>query len=180
MTRAGEMGMEREVGLRRLLLFGNSGSGKSTLARHLAEREGLAHLDLDSVAWASASPPSRNPLEVSKGLIDRFTDAHAGWVVEGCYADLLELLLDRANELIYLDLPPGLCIENARRRPWEPHKYSSRAAQDRNLQMLLGWIADYPNRDDACSEAAHRRLYARFGGRKTLLSENPSIEELPD
>jgi adenylate kinase family enzyme len=35
----------------RVLVFGNSGSGKSTYARSLAVREGLTHLDLDSVVW---------------------------------------------------------------------------------------------------------------------------------
>ncbi len=35
----------------RVLIFGNSGSGKSTYARALADREHLAHLDLDSIVW---------------------------------------------------------------------------------------------------------------------------------
>src|SRR5262249_10927204 len=37
----------------KVLVFGNSGSGKSTYARALATREGLAHLDLDSIVWES-------------------------------------------------------------------------------------------------------------------------------
>ena len=35
----------------KVLVFGNSGSGKSTYAQALATRQGLAHLDLDSIVW---------------------------------------------------------------------------------------------------------------------------------
>ncbi|WP_415071942.1 AAA family ATPase [Hyphomicrobium sp.] len=43
--------------MQRLLIFGNSGSGKSTLARQLAQERGLAHLDLDTLAWQPGMPP---------------------------------------------------------------------------------------------------------------------------
>ena len=37
--------------MRKILIFGNSGSGKSTLAGKLCAGNGLAHLDLDTLAW---------------------------------------------------------------------------------------------------------------------------------
>ena len=40
----------------KILVFGNSGSGKSTYARALAAREGLAHLDSDSIVWGVFEP----------------------------------------------------------------------------------------------------------------------------
>ncbi|MCE9595769.1 MAG: hypothetical protein K8S98_16390 [Planctomycetes bacterium] len=40
------------VAAMRVLVFGNSGSGKSHLARRLLTEHGLAHLDLDTIAWA--------------------------------------------------------------------------------------------------------------------------------
>ena len=46
----------------RIIVFGNSGSGKTTLAQALAQREGLAHLDLDTVAWRPVTPPERRPV----------------------------------------------------------------------------------------------------------------------
>ena len=50
----------------RYLLLGNSGSGKSTLAARLAARDGLAHLDLDTLAWLPTTPPARRPLADSE------------------------------------------------------------------------------------------------------------------
>ena len=58
--------------MRKVLIFGNSGSGKSTLAKELAEKEELAHLDLDTLAWLPVLPPKRAPLVESESKIIEF------------------------------------------------------------------------------------------------------------
>ena len=151
---------------RGILVVGNSGSRKSTLARRLAGEHGLTHLDLDPFAWLPTEPPTRMALEEAERQIRSALADTEGWVVEGCYADLLGLLADEATELIFLDLPVEVCQSHARSRPWEPHKYPSKEAQDANLSMLLEWIAAYPERDGALGRAAHLELFDRFGGQK--------------
>ncbi|PCI76833.1 MAG: shikimate kinase [SAR86 cluster bacterium] len=157
--------------MRKILLFGNSGSGKSTLASRLASAT-MAHLDLDSLAWLPSQPPQRMPLTDSKVLIDEFTMGNESWVIEGCYTDLLEILAKRATEVVFLNLPVEQCVQNAKARPWEPHKYASKAAQDENLEMLLGWITQYGHRDDVFSLAAHTSFYESFSGTKTCILTN--------
>ena len=156
----------------RVLIFGNSGSGKSTLARRICELRGLAHLDLDTLAWRAASPPERELLSVSAKVIDEFVASHRGWVIEGCYTDLLELAVARSTELVFMNLPAELCIANACARPWEPHKYESKSAQDANLPMLLEWIRQYSERNDTCSFTSHSRLYENHTGKKTIYTDN--------
>lgn len=156
----------------RTLIFGNSGAGKSTLAKRLCARDGAAHLDLDTLAWQATTPPTRKPLVESVVKIRAFVRAHHAWVIEGCYTDLLEEVIGEAEELVFLDLPVNLCQDNARARPWEPHKYASKAAQDANLEMLLAWIAEYEARDDGFSRTAHRRLFDGFARRKSRLESN--------
>lgn len=104
--------------------------------------------------------------------ISYFLDRNSGWVIEGCYSDLIELVLADATELIFLDLPVHACIENAKRRPWEAHKYESKAAQDENLAMLIDWIRQYEERSDTFSRAAHKALYEKFPGQKTVITSN--------
>jgi SAM-dependent methyltransferase len=156
---------------RRVLVVGNSGSGKSTLAAALARDEGLAHLDLDPLAWLPTVPPTRRDLPDSERDIRRFAARHEAWVVEGCYADLVGLLLADATELVFLNPGVEACVRRCRARPWEPHKYPTREAQDANLAMLLDWVRSYPTRDDPCSLDAHRALYDAFGGPKREVRE---------
>lgn len=158
--------------MRKLLIFGNSGSGKSTLALNLHQDVGLSHLDLDGLAWEPTSPPTRKPLEESASNILSFISASENWVIEGCYSDLLTIALPHANEIIFLNLPIEDCIENAKNRPWEPHKYETKAAQDANLNMLIEWISEYRKRDDTFSESAHLEIYNGFDGKKSMYTSN--------
>jgi adenylate kinase family enzyme len=158
--------------LRKIVVFGNSGSGKSTLAKSLCSLEGLAHLDLDTLAWEPVMPPVRKSLKDSKREIDGFLGSNSKWVVEGCYSDLIQLVLGDSNEIVFLDLPTELCIANAKMRPWEPHKYDSKEAQDANLNMLLDWISQYDERKDTFSRTAHQAIYDSYKGRKTVYSNN--------
>lgn len=157
--------------MRKVIVFGNSGSGKSTLAKSL-QKEGLAHLDLDTVAWLPEHPPVRSAIQDSKHKLDEFFSRNNTWVIEGCYADLLLLASPFANEVIFMNLDVDLCIQNAKKRPWEPHKYPSKQAQDDNLRMLIEWIAQYPDRTDTFSHSAHKALYSSFKGKKKMLTHN--------
>ena len=158
--------------MRRILVFGNSASGKSTLAAKLARDSALAHLDLDSLAWLPTQPPQRRPLPEAEALIIEFIDNNESWVIEGCYTDLLEMLKDRASEIVFLNIPVSQCLQNAKSRPWEPHKYESKEAQDANLEMLLDWIAQYEKREDVFSLQAHTQFYEGFPGSKTCILFN--------
>jgi adenylate kinase family enzyme len=150
----------------RILIFGNSGAGKSTLANFLAQAYGLAHLDLDILAWDQANAPVRRALERSRSEIEKFTAANTGWVIEGAYADLLSMLLDECSELVFLNPGVEACMANCRARPWEPHKYADPESQERNLAFLLGWVREYESRDDEYSLSSHRWLFDRFTGVK--------------
>ena len=158
--------------MKNILIFGNSGSGKSTLAKKLCSAEGLSHLDLDTLAWKPTVPPQRNPLKESAAEISKFINSNKRWVIEGCYADLLETAVPFSNELIFMNLSIESCIKNARSRPWEPHKYESKQAQDNNLEMLIDWIQAYSKRTDTFSEAAHKGLYDQYSGNKRMIVRN--------
>lgn len=162
--------------MKKILLFGNSGSGKSTLAKKLCLEHDLEYLDLDNLAWKLVSPPERRSIDESEKQINWFINEHHRWVIEGCYTDLLELAEPYSNEIIFLNLPSAVCISNAKKRPWEPHKYASKEAQDQNLQMLIDWISQYAEREDTFSDAAHRTFYENYSGKKTMFTSNDRDE----
>ena len=161
--------------MQRIVIIGNSGSGKSTHAKALAARDGLAHLDLDTIAWQPTAPTTRRALIDSALAIAAFQAGHPNWVMEGCYADLAELALAHATRLVFLNPGVEACIANCRARPWEPHKYSSPAAQDRNLAMLIAWVRGYATRDDELSLRRHRTLFDGFSGDKVEHAQLPPL-----
>ena len=159
----------------RVLLFGNSGSGKSTFARRLASAHALAHLALDSIVWEPGRVAAQRPRADVRAELSAFIGRHPAWVIEGCYGELIEAAAAHCTELVFLN--PGLdaCLENCRRRPWEPHKYPSKQAQDAMLPQLLEWVHGYATRDDAWSYARHRRLFDEFAGNKRELTTLPPV-----
>jgi len=160
----------------RILIIGNSGAGKTTLAKHLAEKDGLAHLDLDNVAWESSNPPKRAPFSQSTQKMEDFFSKNPHWVAEGCYHDLISYAAKQASKLYFLDIPIEECIENASNRPWEAHKYGSKEQQDANLDMLIDWIKTYPSRSDEFSRTAHENLFIEFDGEKRLITHTLQLQ----
>lgn len=161
--------------MQRVLIFGNSGSGKTTMARALAAETGLPHLDLDSLAWSS--PGVRKPLVESTAAIEAFARESSGWIVEGCYGDLLEVLVPHCTEMRFLNPGVEACVANCRARPWEPEKYASKRAQDENLEFLLAWVREYDTRADEYSLARHRAIYDGFDGRKMEIRTLESLAQ---
>ncbi len=158
--------------MKKIVIFGNSSSGKSTLAKKICDEKKISHLDLDTLAWLPISPPERRPIAESIKEIETFIKLNEAWVIEGCYSDLLEKVLPFSNEIIFMNLPIKTCIQNAKARPWEPHKYASKKAQDANLEMLIDWISLYNQRTDTFSEQSHRELYESFEGKKIIYLSN--------
>ena len=160
--------------MNKIVIFGNSGSGKTTLANRYVDRYHLAYLDLDLIAWEDTDPPCRKPLLDSAKSIKKFTDNNNSWVIEGCYADLLSLVVSQSTEVIFLNPGVETCLDNCRNRPWEPHKYSSSEAQNNNLDMLLNWVKQYEQREDEFSLSAHQALFDAFTGHKKQYNANIS------
>lgn len=93
-------------------------------------------------------------------------------MIEGCYSELLAHAIAKCREIIFMNLSVEDCIANAKNRLWEPHKYKSKAEQDSNLIMLIGWIAQYEKRTDTFAKAAHQKLYDEFTGKKVQITKN--------
>ncbi len=96
-------------------MYGPSGSGKSTVARALGERLGLPVVELDAVYHAR---PGWDDLSVEefRAAVANILEAHPdGWVIEGNYLAVRDLVLPKAETVVWLDLPFGVVY---RRLAW--------------------------------------------------------------
>ena len=141
------------------------------MAKDLSSLDSLTHLDLDTVAWLNSSAPTRKDKSESVALIDSFIQSHQRSVIEGCYGDLIEMLLPYADDLIYLDTRTERCIKNAQSRPFEPHKYESKKEQNQNLDMLIKWIKSYETRKDSLSKKYHEQIFNEYSGLKRRIKQ---------
>ena len=93
--------------MQRISVVGNSGSGKTTVARRLAATLGVPHLELDSVFHQ----PGWQPLETGefRRVVSEFTGA-PGWVVDGNYSKVLDIIWGRADTVVWLDPPRRLVM----------------------------------------------------------------------
>lgn len=155
----------------RVCVLGNSGSGKSTLAA----RMGVPVLELDTIYWEPHQIAVARDAVVVRADLAAFIAANDAWVIEGCYAELIEAALPACTELVFLNPGVDVCLANARRRPFEAHKYDRAEDQERMLGFLLEWIAAYPTRTSSSGYEAHRRVFDAFPGPKrevTTLSDS--------
>jgi adenylate kinase family enzyme len=158
----------------RTVLLGNAGAGKSTLASKLIARRPSAHLSLDDVAFEDGA--NRRPLHDSLDAVTRWIALHDSWIIEGCYADIIEPVLIFCDDLIFLNPGVEACVAHCRSRPWEPEKYASRQEQDAHLPALIEWVCSYDQRPDDYGLARHRALYDSFQGTKWELTQ-PGLYE---
>jgi adenylate kinase family enzyme len=160
----------------RIAIIGNSGSGKSTLAKRLAQTYQSPVLDLDTVAWEPGKiAVPRDPILAATD-VGVFCTSNPDWIIEGCYASLVHAALSFDPYLLFLDPGVEQCTSNCKSRPWEAHKYSSKQEQDKGLEFLLGWVADYYSRDGDMSRLAHAALYDRYAGHKQFLETLPDAD----
>lgn len=86
---------------KRIYIVGPSGSGKTTLGRMLSEKLNIPHVSLDEIAYPNQIESSREEmLKQISILADQNT-----WITEGIYVDWTKKLLERADLIIWLDLP---------------------------------------------------------------------------
>ncbi len=95
---------------RRVVVTGMAGAGKSTFARALSAKTGLPVIHLDVHFW---QPGWTEPGEHDWRSTQRALLAGDEWIVDGNYHETLDLRLERADTVVFLDTPWWVCARRA-------------------------------------------------------------------
>src|SRR5688500_10111560 len=95
----------------RVRVVGTPGSGKTRLARRLSHHLDLPYLELDALyhraGWQET--PREEFRAAVRRAVDRFESWHNGWIVDGNYDDVDDLLAG-ADTIVWLDYPRHLVM----------------------------------------------------------------------
>ena len=108
----------------KIAIIGSPGAGKSTLAYQLGESLNIEIIYLDRYFWQSdwREKPRDARIEILQDLVRR-----EQWIIEGTYLGASEPRLNAADTIIFLDIPPWLCLHRIRQRH---NKYKGRSCPD--------------------------------------------------
>jgi adenylate kinase family enzyme len=96
---------------RRVLVAGASGAGKTTLAARIAAVTGAPHTEIDGLYWRAGWTANEDFAPEVEALV-----AGDSWVTEFQYRQVLPLLADRADLLVWLRPPRPVVLLRVVRR----------------------------------------------------------------
>ncbi|HEU4833669.1 MAG TPA: DNA topology modulation protein [Pyrinomonadaceae bacterium] len=133
--------------MRRVLVIGSGGSGKSTVAAKLGELLNLEVNHLDKFYWSPGwVEPARDEwIKTITELMDRDS-----WIMDGNYSGTLELRMQKADTIVFLDLPRVLCLWRIVKRFFlyrngKRPDMAEGCREQLNLEFVE-WVWNYPRR----------------------------------
>lgn len=103
---------------KRILIIGCCGAGKSTFARKLHQQLGLELIHLDQLYWQPnwIEPDKKTWHKILNKVIQK-----EEWIMDGNYGSSMDLRINRADTIVYLDYPTRVCFFRVLKRIWKHH-----------------------------------------------------------
>jgi len=163
-------------GMKRILVIGSGGVGKSTFARRLAGGTGLPLFHLDALYWQPGWIKSSREDWLAK--VDQLV-AGERWIMDGNFGGTLERRLAACDTVIFLDLPPWVCLWRVLRRRIRHHGQArpdmTAGCHERLTWDFVWWILSYPVRRRPA--ILHRLATMHAGQRVHRLRDSRAMED---
>lgn len=178
---------------RRIAVVGTSGSGKTTLACRLAQRLGIAHVELDALHWGPDWTPAPRDL-----FRERVAQALSGeaWTVDGNYSAVRDIIWKQADTVVWLDYSLAVVMgrviwRTIRRTAWREELWSGNRERFRtsflDRDSIIWWaLSTYRRRKREYSALLARPEYSHLrvvrlaspGAADRWLDTVPAVYEL--
>ncbi|WP_079479858.1 DNA topology modulation protein [Halobacillus salinus] len=131
--------------MRRIAIVGSGGSGKSTFARKLSNQINIDLYHLDSLLWLPGWVPVTKEQQVA---IQQRIVKEDTWIVDGNYNSTLDIRLNEADTIIFLDISRFVCLYRILKRYVVNHNRDREdmagGCPEQLSWQFLKWIFHYP------------------------------------
>ncbi len=131
--------------MKRIMILGSAGSGKSTIAKRIGEITDIEVIHLDTLFWAPGW--IKVPSEEFENRVKNYVEKES-WIMDGNYSGVLDMRLDDADTVIFIDVSRVKCLYRVIKRRF---KYSGKtrsdltAGCDEKLDWeFVKWIWNFP------------------------------------
>ena len=131
--------------MEKITIIGSGGSGKSTLARELGKLLHIEVFHLDALFWKPGwvGVPKEEQRLVQNELVEK-----EKWIFDGNYGGTMDIRLNKAETIIFLDIPRTICVYRVIKR-WIQYRNKSRpdmgeGCEERISIKFLKWVWEYP------------------------------------
>ncbi|MFB7142182.1 DNA topology modulation protein [Gottfriedia sp. NPDC056225] len=133
--------------MRKIVIIGSGGSGKSTFARKLGDKLEIDVFHLDALLWRPnwEGVPKAEQIQIQNELVK-----NEKWIIDGNYGGTMEIRLNAADTIIFLNISRLVCIYRAFKR-FIKYRNSTRpdmreGCQERFDFEFFKWIWEYPKK----------------------------------
>jgi adenylate kinase family enzyme len=102
----------------KILVIGAGGSGKSVLAARIANKTGLPLFHLDAIFWKPGWVET--PRDEWRRIVEELVGRDR-WVMDGNYGGTLDLRFAACDTVLFLDVPPIICLWRVLKRRMQFH-----------------------------------------------------------
>ena len=131
--------------MKKIAIIGSGGAGKSTFARQISNKLNIEVYHLDAILWKPnwVATSKHEQQEIQRNLV-----AKESWIIDGNYGGTLDIRVNAADTVIFLDIHRVICVYRAIKRVL---RYRNKTRPDMREGCeekfdldFLKWIWDYP------------------------------------
>jgi adenylate kinase family enzyme len=161
--------------INKLYILGTSGSGKSKLADKLSKILKIKIFNLDDIFWLKKYTKKRDFYQRKKKL-KALLKKNQEWIIEGVFTDWSKEAIQKANMLIWIDLPKRILSYRIFKRYLKRRNQKKETLKD--CIELIKYARSYKKSSGTTSYTSHKKTLQNSHAKKVIIRNKRDLKKL--